>query len=59
MCGWLAGIVGIQLYERVEAYGWTLAWPSTRLWIGLLVLIGVANVGLKTLKRRSRRKREQ
>ena len=59
VCGWLAGIVGIQIYERVEAYGWTLAWPSTRLWIGLLVLIGVANVGLKTLKRRSRRKREQ
>ena len=59
VCGWLAGIVGIQLYERVAAEGWATAWPATRLWLGLLIVIGLANVGLKMLKRGSRRKRER
>ncbi len=55
VCGWLAGIIGIQIYEQVEAYGWIVTWPSTRLWFSLLVVIGLANVSLKTLGRLSRR----
>ncbi len=55
LCGWLAGIVGIQLYERVEVLGWTVAWPASRLWLGLLALITVANMALKARRRLSQR----
>ena len=54
VCGWVAGIVGIQLYEGIHAYGWASYWPYMRIWIGILVLIGIANVYLKRWKRRTK-----
>lgn len=51
VCGWVAGVIGIQLYEGIHAHGWE--WPHTRWWIGVLGLIGIANIGLKIWKQKT------
>jgi protein-S-isoprenylcysteine O-methyltransferase Ste14 len=40
-CGWLAGVVILEIYEGVLAHGWTQNWPATRGWLGALGLIGI------------------
>jgi protein-S-isoprenylcysteine O-methyltransferase Ste14 len=55
-CGWLAGVVGLQIYEGVLARGWTQNWPYTQRWSVVLGLIGVvaASLGLQRSVARAR-----
>jgi len=55
-CGWLAGVVGVQIYEGVLARGWTQNWPYTQRWLVVLGLIGVvaASLGLQRSVARAR-----
>lgn len=49
-CGWLAGVVVLEMYEGVLAHGWTQNWPVTQRWLVLLGLIGVLAIGLRMRK---------
>lgn len=39
-CGWLAGVVVLQIYEGVLVRGWSDNWPHTFRWLLLLSLVG-------------------
>ncbi len=45
-CGWLAGVVVLEIYEGVLARGWEENWPYTQRWLVLLGLIGVVTLNL-------------
>ncbi len=53
-CGWLAGVVVLEIYEGVLAHGWTQNWPHTQGWLVLLGLIGVVTISLGIRKRVTR-----
>lgn len=40
-CGWLAGVVVLQIYEGVLIRGWSGNWPHTFRWLIVLSLVGV------------------
>ncbi len=40
-CGWLAGVVILQVYEGVLARGWTANWPHTQRWLVVLGFLGI------------------
>jgi protein-S-isoprenylcysteine O-methyltransferase Ste14 len=40
-CGWLAGVVGLQLYEGTLTYGWAQYWPYTQRGLVVLGLLGI------------------
>ena len=46
-CGWLAGVVVLEMYEGVLARGWEGNWPATRGWLAVLGFIAVAACGLR------------
>jgi protein-S-isoprenylcysteine O-methyltransferase Ste14 len=46
-CGWLAGVVVLEIYEGVLARGWERNWLATQRWLVVLGLIGVAAFGLR------------
>jgi protein-S-isoprenylcysteine O-methyltransferase Ste14 len=45
-CGWLAGVVVLEIYEGVLTRGWEQNWPRTQGWLVVLGLIGVGAVSL-------------
>ena len=45
-CGWLAGVVVLEIYEGVLARGWAQNWPSTQWWLIVLGMIGLVVLGL-------------
>jgi protein-S-isoprenylcysteine O-methyltransferase Ste14 len=45
-CGWLAGVVVLEIYEGVLARGWKQNWPHTRGWLVVLGFLGVVAVSL-------------
>jgi protein-S-isoprenylcysteine O-methyltransferase Ste14 len=45
-CGWLAGVVVLEIYEGVLRRGWEQNWPRTQGWLVVLGLIGVVAVSL-------------
>jgi protein-S-isoprenylcysteine O-methyltransferase Ste14 len=49
-CGWLAGVVVLEIYEGVLAHGWEHNWPATQRWLVVLGVIGVAACGLRIRK---------
>ncbi len=49
-CGWLAGVVVLEIYEGVLARGWEENWPYTQRWLVLLGLIGVVTLSLGICK---------
>ncbi len=40
-CGWLAGVVVLQIYEGVLLRGWTDNWQYTARWLLLLGVVGI------------------
>lgn len=54
-CGWLAGIVVLEIYEGVLTRGWEENWPRTQGWLILLGIIGLATLSLRLRKSLSRR----
>ncbi len=49
-CGWLAGVVVLEIYEGVLARGWEQNWPYTQGGLAVLGLLGVVAVSL-TIRR--------
>jgi hypothetical protein len=45
-CGWLAGVVVLQIYEGVLTRGWAQNWPYTQRWLLALGIIGLVALGL-------------
>ena len=49
-CGWLAGVVLLQMYEGIYAHGWATNWPATRGWLVSLGVIGIVAILLRIRK---------
>jgi hypothetical protein len=45
-CGWLAGVVTLEIYEGVLLRGWEQNWPYTRAWFVALGGIGIVSLVL-------------
>jgi len=53
-CGWLAGVIVLQIYEGVLARGWSGNWPYTFRWSPLLGFVGVVALVSRWWKSASR-----
>ena len=49
-CGWLAGVVVLEIYEGVLARGWVHNWPYTQGWLVALGVIAATALGLRIRK---------